>query len=355
MIANPVMAFTAAVPGWIVYGAPATLLLIALGRSLRTSRRAALVYFLLLAGWLAHVGLVRREAGLLPANLRIEPPDSFPGTALQIAEVDGRSVLQLQAPASLDWTLRGNERRLNFDYGFIPAAYERGETNGAGFTVRLRHGDRIRTVFYRLLDPQRRTEDRGVQQVSLVLPPVTPGEQLSLAIDAGPDGNASWDWLHLSRFGFQRSAPFLPEQFPSFQRVPDAVDAPAAVLFQTSDRTTFLELHAPAQLEYPLRGTERKVSFSYGFLAGAYQHGNATDGARFVVRLQPADGAPRVLLDRSLAPLDRANDRGPQSAEIALGAVRANDRLVFAIEPGAAGNNSWDWTYFSRVAVEQAP
>ena len=101
-----------------------------------------------------------------------------------------------------------------------------------------------------------------------------------------------------------------------------------------------------------LRGTEQKVRFSYGFLPGAYRNGNATDGARFLVLLQPAAGAARTLLDRGLDPLAHTEDRGPQPAEISLGAYQAGDRLVFRIEPGPAGSNSWDWTYVSRLSLE---
>jgi hypothetical protein len=284
--------------------------------------------------------------------VRIAAPDAIPAAAPRIAEVDGRSVLQLQAPAGLEWTLQGNERRLHFRYGFIPAAYEQGATNGGGVTVTLRRGDVSRTLFHRALDPRARPEDRGIQQADLVLPPVTAGEQLGVAIDAGAAGDNAWDWLYLADLDFERASAFQPGQFPSFRRVPDRVDAPLATLFQRHDQPFFLHLHAPARFEYALHGTERTVRFSHGFLPGAYQGGNATDGARFVVELQPATGPARVLFDRELDPLKRARDRGPQPVELSLGACQAGDRLVFRIEPGAAGSNAWDWTYFSRLSLE---
>jgi hypothetical protein len=347
------MALTVAtVLNGILYGTPPVFLLFALLRSFRTARRAVPVYFIFLAGWLAHLALRRPGASGLPASVHIAPPDAVPAPPLQIADAEGRNVLQLQAPASLDWTLQGNERRLRFHYGFMAAAYGQGTTNGAGVTVTLRREGVSRIIFRRALDPRGNPGDRGVQQADLVLPPVARGEQLSLTFDPGAAGDAAWDWLFVSDLDFARAAAFLPDQFPSFRRAPDIVDAPLATLWQRQERPFFLQLHAPARFEYVLHGGEQKVSFCHGFLSGAFQGGNATDGARFVVELRTTSGAARTLFDRELDPLKRQQDRGPQPAEFSLGAGTAGDRLVFRIEPGRSGSNAWDWTYFSRLSVD---
>lgn len=335
----------------LFHGLPAALLVVALVRSVPARPKSALVYFALLAGWLGHWAVARHPASLLPAATRIETPDRLPAT-LQIAEVSDRSVLQLQAPAGLEWTLRGDERRMEFSYGLVPEAYERNETDGCGFAVSLRHDGVVRQVFYRLLQPRQRLEDRGVQLASVILPPVAPGEVLSLAIDVGPNGESGWDWVHLSGVSFTRSHTFLPAQFPSFQRLPETARSPYGSLFQNRQGPFFLQLHAPSVLEFVLHGEEKRMRFRYGFLPGAYQNGNATDGARFFVLLQPTTGAARTLWNRTLQPVAQATDRGPQAADISIDGFKAGDRLLVGVEPGPAGNLSFDWTYVSSLSLE---
>jgi hypothetical protein len=335
----------------LFYGLPAGLLVIALGRSLKSSPKAALVYSAVLAAWLGHWAVQKYQPPGLPASLRIEAPDHLP-VPLQITQVNGRSVLHQQAPAGLEWTLRGDERRLEFSYGLVPEAFERGPTDGCGFTVSLSREGVSRTIFHRLVRPRERPEDRGIQQASVILPPVVAGEILRLAVDVGPNGDNSWDWSLLCRVSFTRSHAFLPAQFPSFRRLPDAANSPHGSLFQNRHGPYHLQLAAPSVLEFVLHGGEPRVRFRYGFLPGAYREGRATDGARFVVLLRPAAGTERILWDRTLEPMTRLPDRGPQSADVPLGETAAGDRLIVRVEPGAAGDNSFDWTYVSSLSLE---
>jgi hypothetical protein len=335
----------------LVYGLPAGLLLVALGRSLKSNPKAALVYCAALVAWLGHWTVQKYVPPGLPASLQIEAPDHLPEVP-QITHVNGHSMLHQQAPAGLEWTLRGDERRLEFSYGIAPGAYEQGTTDGCGFTVSLHREGVSRTIFHRLVQPRERPEDRGIQHTRLILPPVAAGEILRVAADVGPNGDNSWDWSLLGRVAFSRSRAFLPAQFPSFRRVPDEADAPHATLYQNHHGAFHLQLHAPSVLEFTLRGGEPRVRFRYGFLPGAYQGGNATDGARFVVLLRPASGRERVLWDRTLEPATRMPDRGPQAADVPLGETAAGDRLIVRVEPGAAGDLSFDWVYVSSLSLE---
>lgn len=335
----------------LFYGLPAGLLVIAWGRSLKSSPKAALVYGAALAAWLGHWAVQKYQPPGLTASVRIEAPDhlsEMPG----IAQVDGRSVLHLQAPAGLQWTLRGNERRLDFSYGLVPGAYEQGTTDGCGFTVSLHRGGLSRTIFRRLVQPRDRPADRGIQQARLILPPVTAGEILRVAVDVGPNGDNSWDWALLHGLGFTRSRAFLPAQFPSFQRLPDAASSPCDSLFPNRNGPFSLQLPASSVLEFILRGGESRVRFRYGFLPGAYEGGNETDGAHFNVLLRRADGSERILWARTLEPTTRMPDRGPQAADVPLGGIARGDRLIIRVEPGTAGDLTFDWTYVSSLSLE---
>ncbi len=335
----------------LFYGLPAVLLVVALGRNLKSNPKAALVYSAALAAWLGHWAAQKYQAPGLPAWVRIEAPDYLPETP-GITEVDGRSVLHLQAPAGLEWTLRGDERRLDFSYGLVPGAYEQGTTDGCGFTVSLHREGVSRTIFHRLVQPRERPEDRGIQQARLILPPVAAGEILRVAADVGPNGDNSWDWALLHGAGFTRSRAFLPAQFPSFQRLPDAASSPCDSLFPNRNGAFSLQLPAPSVLEFILRGGEPRVRFRYGFLPGAYEGGNETDGARFIVQLRRADGTERILWARTLEPTTRMPDRGSQAADVPLGETAAGDRLIIRVEPGTAGDLTFDWTYVSSLALE---
>lgn len=335
----------------LYYGLPAALLVVALGRSLKSSPKAALVYFAALAAWLGHWAAQKYQAPGLPASVRIEAPDHVP-VGFQVTQANGRSVLHQQAPAGLEWTLRGDERRLDLSYGLVPEAYERGTTDGCGFTVSLHREGVSRTLFHRLVQPRERPEDRGIQQTRVILPPVVAGEILRVAIDVGPKGNNSWDWALLSNVVFTRSRAFLPAQFPSFQRLPDAANSPGDSLFPNRNGPSSLQLPAPSVLEFVLRGGEPRVRFRYGFLPGAYEGGNETDGARFLVLLRPAAGTERILWARTLEPTTRMPDRGSQAADVPLGETAAGDRLVIRVEPGTVGDLSFDWTYVSALSLE---
>lgn len=335
----------------LFYGLPAVLLVVALGRSLKSSPKAALVYSAALAAWLGHWAAQKYQAPGLPAWVRIEAPDHLPA-APQITQVDGHSVLHLQAPAGLEWTLRGDERRLDFSYGMVPGAYEQGTTDGCGFTVSLHRKGVSRTIFHRLVQPRERAEERGIQQARLILPPVAAGEILRVAADVGPNGDNGWDWALLHGVGFTRSRAFLPAQFPSFQRLPDAANSPCDSLFPNRNGPFYLQLPAPSVLEFVLRGGEQRLRFRYGFLPGAYEGGNDTEGARFIVLLRPATGTGRILWERTLKPTTRIPDRGSQAADVPLDGMAAGDRLIVRVEPGAAGDLSFDWTYVSALSLE---
>lgn len=335
----------------LFYGLPAVLLVTGLGRSVKSNPKAALVYCAALSAWVTHWAAQKYRAPGLSPQVRIEAPDHL--TVIPpITHVAGRSVLHLQAPTDFEWTLRGDERRLDFSYGIVPTAYEQGSSDGCGFTVSLHGKEGSRTLFHRLVQPRERQEDRGIQQARLILPPVAAGEILRVAIDVGPNGDNSWDWALLRGVGFTRSRTLLPAQFPSFQRLPDAANSPVDSLFPNRNGSFDFQLPAPSVLEFVLRGGERRLRFRHGFLPGAYAGGPDTPSARFIVLLRPVTGTERIVWEHRLEPATRIPDRGSQAADVPLDGVAAGDRLIVRVEPGAAGDPSFNSTYVSSLSLE---
>jgi hypothetical protein len=115
---------------------------------------------------------------------------------------DGEPLALLHAPASLAFVLNGTERRLHFDYGFLPGAYsDGGQTDGAVFRVALHSPDQPdRIVFERFLQPCENSRDRGDQPADLLLPALRPGDRLCVTIGTGPNNNDAWDWTYITHF-----------------------------------------------------------------------------------------------------------------------------------------------------------
>jgi hypothetical protein len=113
-----------------------------------------------------------------------------------------------------------------------------------------------------------------------------------------------------------------------------------------------LVAHAPSSLEFAKPPRARWLSGGFGIFEGAYADAkNATDGAVFSIQFIDAEGKTKVLLERALHPLDALADRGLQSFRVGLPANRAG-RIKLEVSPGPAGNNAFDWSYWSSLLLE---
>ncbi len=140
-------------------------------------------------------------------------------------------------------------------------------------------------------------------------------------------------------------------RFPVFNTPPESIKGEhnqqmhvEGLLLQT--------LHAPGEITWKLEGAEEEFVFDFGFLSEAVVRGRS-DGANFIVELQPQDGPPRELFRRLVDPANQPADRSNLHARLPLPAVRAGDRLVLRTDPGPYGNNAWDWCYVTRVQLKQ--
>ena len=264
----------------------------------------------------------------------------------------GRMPVQpLYAPGRLAWTLDGSEYELVFDHGLRPDAWERGRSNGVAFIVELAApGAAPQKLFERLVDPVANPAERRTLQSRVALPPHLPGSRLVLRADPGPHGDNAWDWSYVTHV--QLKSGLAVRDTPAvFRRPPVALGGNAPVP-TTLGRQPVVLMHVPATIALARRDKDRRVKLEFGFMPGAYTGEGHTAGAGFVVELAGDDGSVREIFRRTLDPVARPADRGPQSVTVPLPAGAPGGRLVLRTEPVPGGSNSWGWTYFSRCDIE---
>jgi hypothetical protein len=281
------------------------------------------------------------------------PEQDLALTQLPERNIDGRQVRMMLPPAEAVWPLDGTEREFIFEYGYDPVAWQKGEGGeGTEYRVELVTSGRAPSqLFRRVLDPAHIPTDRGPQTTRIVLSPFPPGTRLRVQTMPARFNDNSWAWTYITRIRFRRDPGYTHQQFPRFNRLPATAEAEYSSLLQKDGEPLRL-LHAPAALTYVMGGSERRLRFDYGFLPGAYSNGGQTDGAVFRVALHCPDQPDRIVFERFLQPCENTGDRGDQSADLPLPALRRDDQLQVTIGAGPANNNAWDWTYITHFFLE---
>jgi hypothetical protein len=309
------------------------------------------------AGMTVTFHTVPRPEPTTPAPLRLHNPlVSKIEPFLVEAEVapllreDGMVAQILVPPARLGFELQGDETHVRFAFGMAAATYVQ-STDGIGISAELeRPGQAAVEIFQAQINPQERPADRGKHPVRLLLPPLPAGSRLYLRIDRGPANDGAWDLGYFTDIDFDRG-PFVPAQFPGFATLPRAVIAGVCGAFTTEGREVFM-LNAPGSLVFQLAGPERKLRFSGGILAGAYNHGAKTDGVDFQVDVQLADGSLRRLFQYHLDPRENAADRTDRSFEVSIPESPVGSSLILRVTPGPSGSAAWDWSYLSSLRLQ---
>jgi hypothetical protein len=119
-----------------------------------------------------------------------------------LAEVDSTDVVIVHAHGEMTFTIPRGASRLRAKFGIMPVAHRPGTSDGVCFQVVLQpdEGGEQRVLFERFLDPQNVSDDRGVQQLSVTLPPGASGA-LCLRTINPPGKGAEWDWSFWSGVG----------------------------------------------------------------------------------------------------------------------------------------------------------
>jgi hypothetical protein len=105
--------------------------------------------------------------------------------------------------------------------------------------------------------------------------------------------------------------------------------------------------HAPSKISARFPG-DRELSGEIGFFDGAWKTGKPQP-VTFVISALTSMGA-KPLLERTLDPLNRTEDRGPQFFSIALPAAfppGTTVELLFETRP----ETPWGWTYWSNLQM----
>jgi len=226
------------------------------------------------------------------------------------------------------------------------------------FAVAARRDGRDQPLFERTLAPLLQPADR--EAVPLLLDLTGRSGELVLRIEAASAGAAAqglpfWQELAVDRFPSRVSTPPTRElviEGAGFDRLPASILAYTLAVPEVVAGRKALFAHAPSEIVVAVPAGAGRVTGAFGFTPGAYTPPNGrTDGAVFVVRWEPAGGAPRDLVRRFLDPLGNPLDRGLQDFTAGLdGAAGGTLRLI--TEPGAADNLQFDWTVWSEVRIK---
>jgi hypothetical protein len=99
----------------------------------------------------------------------------------------------------------------------------------------------------------------------------------------------------------------------------------------------------------------RSVTVGFGLQDGSYidESGNRkTDGIEAIVAFQPKGAEETVLFRRLLDPYNRSEDRGPQTAQVALPDAPLGGRLRLTLTTGPRNDPSYDWAYMTEFTGE---
>jgi hypothetical protein len=120
------------------------------------------------------------------------------------------------------------------------------------------------------------------------------------------------------------------------------IEVPFPVTYQMVDDVNLGLMHAPSRMTVRVPTLAKTVSGHFGLMPAAIEEPGATDGAVFRIVLR-SGGETRVMMERTLRPVEEERDRGVQAYRFELPRERAAEaELVFEIEEG--GNGAKDWT-----------
>jgi hypothetical protein len=140
-------------------------------------------------------------------------------------------------------------------------------------------------------------------------------------------------------------------RFRLFNRVPTNVTTPFPPEVMVEDGKDVMLTHPPSTLEFSIPPTLHKLQGNFGFISRAYEEGNGTDGAEFIVEWIDATDRVRTLFRRHLKPRDVPEDRGEQAFKIDL--PIGPGRLLMRTTAGPADNIAFDWTYWANVKFSE--
>lgn len=182
-----------------------------------------------------------------------------------------------------------------------------------------------------------------------------PGRQPTEFVLSTPGRGAFQKELTVEFTAVPRPAPADPYQLHglvSRLAFPFANAIPASITPAFQENNFRRYLHAPGEITWNLTGEERELVFHFGLDPRAYTEGT-TNGVVFIAEIRGPSGAVTPFFQRSLQPRTNPADRGQQVARAPLPVYAPGSRLVLRTDPGQYGDNSWDWSYVTRIDLRQ--
>jgi len=140
--------------------------------------------------------------------------------------------------------------------------------------------------------------------------------------------------------------------YPMFSPTPTRVE-PARCWsgYCVGDRPAMLA-EAPTRIVFDLPAGRSRITAQFGIAEVAYTGEGATDGVTFRAVLRVAGEAERELFRRHLDPKSAPGDRGFQMLDVTLQDHPAGELVLEAL-PGPAGDNRWDFSFWTDVAINE--
>jgi hypothetical protein len=115
---------------------------------------------------------------------------------VKVQECQGKDVLLVHPDGRMTFALPPGVHELKGEFGIMPIAYERGDTDGVQFLVEYQPDQGpSQVLFQRYLDPLHQTGDRGTQALTVPLPAPARGRLLLKTVNL-PGKTVDWDWSY---------------------------------------------------------------------------------------------------------------------------------------------------------------
>lgn len=185
--------------------------------------------------------------------------------------------------------------------------------------------------------------ERTTRQITLLL---APEDRKYFAANA----QAELSRLNTSTAAQEFYNPLNRERFYMFGVAPVSFESANLPTNEQVDGQQVMVIHAPSEMVFDVPPGATTLSGQHGFLAGAYEGKNNTNGAEFVITW--SDGKDAVeIYRRFLNPKNVPDDRGLVSFKIDLKPY-VGGRLYLRTLPGPYNDMGWDWTAWSKIDIK---
>lgn len=293
-----------------------------------------------------------------------------------VRELNKEPVAFVHSPGAVTWKLEPDDQQVLFRYGVMPNGYlNGGKTDGVEFQVEVAYPDGTGSLLFKhMLRPCSVVADQGMHRARVFLPPHRPGAVLRIRTERGPHKNGAYDQAFLTRVLIQKGPtrddrvqvlgpagpdpaatavrpPLAPDQYNGLGVVPADGNLPKQAIAAIDGRPVFL-IHATSEVVVVVPPEAHRLTCEIGLLPGAYTGEGNSDGVNFSFSLLGHEWSRKLLAERFLDPLNRAEDRGPQIIHLDLPAEAAGVPLAIMATPGPHANNNWDHSYVAGVTFD---